>query len=127
MAGPTTTEELPPRNFDPIWGWIALIGLLMAFSILRLTAWPESPSSPLGRNRFRVDINRASLPELMALPNLGPATAGKIVEYRQKHGPFVEVDDLQRVPGIGPATLRGLRPLLMVSNGEDTDGSLAKN
>lgn len=46
------------------------------------------------------------------LPNIGETLARRIVESREAEGPFAEVDDLQRVRGIGPRTLEQLRPYL---------------
>jgi comEA protein len=61
-----------------------------------------------------VDLNDATATELVALPGIGPAMAGRILAYRKEHGRFASVDDLDRVRGIGPATLRRLRPLVHV-------------
>jgi competence protein ComEA len=58
-----------------------------------------------------VNINTASAEQLALLPGIGPVKAGAILEYRKAHGPFLFVDDLARVPGIGPASLERLRPL----------------
>jgi len=55
-----------------------------------------------------VDVNRADAEELTALPGIGPALATRIVAYREEHGPFTSVDDLERVQGIGPQTVKGL-------------------
>jgi competence protein ComEA len=46
------------------------------------------------------------------LPGIGPVTAQKILEFRQTHGAFASVDDLDAVPGIGPARLDQLRELV---------------
>lgn len=61
---------------------------------------------------FEVDINAAQWPELSVLPNVGETLARRIVESREADGPFTDVDDLQRVRGIGPRTLEQLRPYL---------------
>lgn len=61
-----------------------------------------------------IDINRATVAELQRLPGVGPKTAERIVEERQKK-PFASVDDLRRVPRIGPKTLERLRPLVTVA------------
>ncbi|MEJ2289525.1 MAG: ComEA family DNA-binding protein [Deinococcales bacterium] len=53
----------------------------------------------------RVRLNEASLDELRRLPGIGPALARRIVAAR----PFATVDELLRVPGIGPKTLEALR------------------
>ena len=61
-----------------------------------------------------IDINTATAETLEMLPRIGPATAQKIVAYREANGPFANVADLQDVPGIGPATLDGLKDLVTV-------------
>lgn len=54
----------------------------------------------------KLHLNRATLAELEALPRVGPTLAARIVQGR----PYRSVDDLDRVKGIGPATLDKLRP-----------------
>lgn len=62
----------------------------------------------------KVDINRATAEQLDALPGVGPATAAKIVQEREANGPYRSVDDLMRVPGIGPKKLDALKDLVSV-------------
>jgi competence ComEA-like helix-hairpin-helix protein len=59
-----------------------------------------------------LDLNRATAQDLDALPGLGPALARRIVEYRQAHGPFKQIEDLGAVSGIGPHNLPKLKPYL---------------
>ncbi|MDO8879979.1 MAG: ComEA family DNA-binding protein [Coriobacteriia bacterium] len=59
-----------------------------------------------------VNINAASATELEALPGVGPATAQKIVDDREKNGPFAAPEDLMRVPGIGPKKFEALADLV---------------
>jgi competence protein ComEA len=61
-----------------------------------------------------VDLNRASADELDRLPGVGPATAQAIIDHRTRNGPFGSVDELADVRGIGPAKLEQLRPLVVV-------------
>jgi len=63
----------------------------------------------------RIDLNAATAGELMLLPGIGPTTAQRIVEYRQKHGAFASVDDLNHVERIGDVTVERLRPYVTVS------------
>ena len=63
----------------------------------------------------RVDLNTATLAELETLPGIGPATAAKIIDYRDTRGPFRTPEDLQKVSGIGPATFDRLKDLITVS------------
>lgn len=59
-----------------------------------------------------VDINKASAADLVAVPGIGKVLAQRIVEFREKNGPFGEVDDLLKVQGIGEKSLEKLRPYL---------------
>ena len=62
--------------------------------------------------QFQLDINRAEWPEFSVLPGIGETLARRIVESRSIDGPFADVDQLQRVSGIGPKTLQTIRPYL---------------
>ncbi|WP_409483337.1 ComEA family DNA-binding protein [Arsenicicoccus dermatophilus] len=59
-----------------------------------------------------VDLNRATAEQLDALPGVGPAISGRILEWRSQHGRFSTVDELGEVQGIGPKLLERLRPLV---------------
>lgn len=60
----------------------------------------------------RLDINRASVAELDALPGIGPAKAEAIVQYREAHGRFGSPEALTDVKGIGDKLLAKLLPLI---------------
>jgi competence protein ComEA len=66
------------------------------------------------RDSLQVNINTADVEELDELPEVGPATAESIVEYRQVNGAFRSVDELEEIPGIGPATLEEIEPFATV-------------
>jgi competence protein ComEA len=61
----------------------------------------------------RIDLNRASVEELQALPGIGPSLAGRIVESRREEGAFTKPEDLMRIPGIGPVVVERVRDLVM--------------
>jgi competence protein ComEA len=63
---------------------------------------------------LKVDINSADVEELDELPEVGPATAEAIIEYRRANGSFTEVDELEGVPGIGPTTIQKIEPFATV-------------
>ena len=56
-----------------------------------------------------ININTANQTELESLPGIGPVKAKAILEYRKKNGGFKSVDELTRVDGIGPVTLKNAR------------------
>jgi competence protein ComEA len=61
-----------------------------------------------------LNLNTATAAELESLPRVGPVLAGRIVEFRQQHGGFTAVADLDAVPGIGPTLMEALGPLVTV-------------
>jgi len=61
-----------------------------------------------------LDLNTATAEQLEELPGIGPATARAILTWRTRNGRFRTVADLLEVPGIGPAKLEAVRPLVRV-------------
>ncbi len=72
------------------------------------------PVAPVAKTASKLNLNRASADELQALPGVGPVLAQRMVEWRQAHGRYRSVDDLQDVKGIGKKRLAQLRPLVTV-------------
>ena len=70
---------------------------------------------------FRVDVNDSIWVDWMQLEGIGPSLAQRIVADRDINGRFNSIEDVGRVPGIGPASLARLRPWLTI--GQDTDDS----
>ncbi len=57
----------------------------------------------------KININTATEDELQKLHGIGPVLAERIIEYREKHGPFNNIQELENVQGIGPATLDNIK------------------
>jgi competence protein ComEA len=72
---------------------------------------PESGSTPAP---MLVNVNTAAPEELETLPGIGEVLAQAIIAYREEHGPFTSVEELEEVSGIGPATLEEIRDLVTV-------------
>jgi competence ComEA-like helix-hairpin-helix protein len=113
---------LMPRSLQAVVALFAATGLLMlAFWFVNadgfsggLIPYEDRQTMLPVRNStgYSVDINTASVAELLQLPRVGPALANRIVERRETVGPFASIDDLLAVPGIGEITLADLRPFL---------------
>lgn len=61
----------------------------------------------------KVSLNRASKEELMTLPGVGPKTADKIIEYREKNK-FESIEDIKNINGIGDKTFERLKDLIQI-------------
>lgn len=61
-----------------------------------------------------VNINTADVNELDKLPGIGPSTAKKIIEYREKHGLFANPEDIMKVKGIGPSKYEKIKDKITV-------------
>ncbi|MDR2259842.1 MAG: ComEA family DNA-binding protein [Azoarcus sp.] len=88
--------------------------MLCFFRFLRflLVALALSPLAALALEP--VNINTADATALQQINGIGPAKASAIIEYRAANGPFVSVDDLVKVPGIGEKSLERLRPQVTI-------------
>ncbi len=62
-----------------------------------------------------ININTATAAELQALPGVGAKTAQRIVEYRQKNGPFKKIEDLMNVRGVGEKNFLKLKSQISVA------------
>jgi competence protein ComEA len=118
---------LPPAADSPaLLTWpksvqLALGLLLTAGMFFLLGRWSSPQPVPIvaiEQAGSALDINRASKAELRLLPGIGDALAQRVVEHRQRNGPFRNVESLRQVAGFGPKTLDRLRPLLFVSHVE---------
>jgi competence ComEA-like helix-hairpin-helix protein len=61
-----------------------------------------------------VNINTANSEQLQQVPGIGPATADKILQMRKSYGPFKSVDDLLAIRGLGAKRLEKMRKYLTV-------------
>lgn len=87
--------------------------LLVAESLYAERARRGEPLAP----GERIDLNTAPESEIDRLPGIGASRARTIVEDRNRRGPFRDLTDLRRVPGLGPGTVRRLAPFVRLSGG----------
>jgi competence ComEA-like helix-hairpin-helix protein len=62
-----------------------------------------------------IDLNTATGDELVRLPGIGPALAGRIISARDRSGGFSTPRDLLDVPGIGESLLNNIQPLVTIN------------
>lgn len=61
-----------------------------------------------------VNINTANIDELQRIPGVGPVTASRIIEYRDEYGGFGKIEDIKNVSGIGEKTFLKMKPAICV-------------
>ena len=101
---------------------------LVEISEERQSAVPAEKPEDAGMLEGEVlDLNTATLSDLIRLPGIGETKAQAILDWREIHGPFRVVEDLLSVEGIGEKTLENLRHYLAVTTideeGGDPDGT----
>jgi competence protein ComEA len=99
--------------------------LLFAINAYSYFCWGTRPSQLERQDSpgYRIDLNQASRAELLQIPGIGPALAGRIETYRQEHDGFHNVKELDRVPGIGPATRLRVQSWVCVNGSPKDDGT----
>jgi len=94
------------------------IGSILALTLALAAAMPPAAAAPQAQGQAaseaKVNINTASAEELTTLPGIGPSYAQRIVEHREKNGPFKKPEDLLSVRGIGDKTFERIRDRITV-------------
>jgi competence ComEA-like helix-hairpin-helix protein len=65
-------------------------------------------AEPTDENKFLVNLNRCTVEDLVRIEGVGPASARRIIEYRNARGRFRSVQELRQIPGVGRKTFRAL-------------------
>jgi competence protein ComEA len=104
----------------------------MFFSVLALAAMAAAhplaqstsskPDARPARPAAIINLNTATVTELEELPGIGAKTAARIVDYRQKKGPFKKIEELMNVQGVGEKSFLKLRPQLTVASKPEPAG-----
>jgi competence protein ComEA len=109
--------------------------LFMVLAVVAMAALPvaaqQKSSAPASRPAATkaatavttpVNLNTATQAQLEGLPGVGVKAAERILEYRQKNGPFKKIEDLMNVKGFGEKSFLKLKPMLTVSDKTDHSG-----
>ncbi len=92
---------------------VVLLGAASAAAQSQAPAGPAQPRAEAAQPP--VNLNTATAAQLLKLPGIGPRTAERIIEYRQKNGGFKKVEELMNIRGIGEKSFLKLKPQITVS------------
>jgi len=99
---------------------LAIVSLLVAAPHASVAQTTRHASAKTSATTGIVNINTASAADLEGLPGIGAKTAARIVEYRQKNGPFKKIEELMNVRGVGEKNFLKLKPQITVTAKADT-------
>lgn len=89
---------------------------IAAVLALALPLMSGTAAAQAAEDEAKVDLNRATIEELIDLPGIGEKVAERIVHYRETNGPFQEPEELMNVRGIGEKTYLKLESRLTVTS-----------
>ena len=75
---------------------------------------PKQTTPYLDETTGKININLATAEEISMLPGIGITYAERIVAYREKYGPFIAIDDLTKVKGIGESRIKAIKTYITV-------------
>nr|BAL53756.1 competence protein ComEA [uncultured Acetothermia bacterium]BAL59454.1 competence protein ComEA [Candidatus Acetothermum autotrophicum] len=98
------------KRSDQILLVCALLGIVGILLATRAALSPEPRIAQfITKLTEPLDLNIATLEELIDLPGIGPVLAKRIIEYREAHGGFKNIEELLQIRGIGPKRLEQLK------------------
>src|SRR5216683_49041 len=106
-----TCEACPTKAFPMHANRLKVGAFIFGLALLSFCAVARAQKHPPAKP---IDLNVANVKELQELPGVGPVTAQRIIDMRQKSGRFHRVEDLLAVRGISQKKLDALRPYVTV-------------
>jgi competence protein ComEA len=104
-----------------------LLSLVALAALLASGAQAQTTKTKaVDQSAAQVNLNTATVADLQDLPGIGAKVAARIVEYRQKQGPFKRIEELMNVQGIGEKSFLKLRSQLTVGGKGEAPPSSAK-
>lgn len=79
------------------------------------TSQSSTPASSVP-NQGKVNINTATLEELMTLEGIGPVYAQDIIDYREANGPFTDIKQIKNVSGIGDKRYEAIKDFITIGD-----------
>ena len=125
VADLTRVSGIGPRSLERLWPHLRLVagarlrsvsgaGLRSAGVRSGTVRQPSAPAPSPASPGAVLDLNRATVEELLALPGVGPVIAERIVALRASRGRFADVAELEEVQGVGSKSLERIAPLVRV-------------
>jgi competence protein ComEA len=108
------------RHSLPVFVIVSLFAGAPRPAIAQTAARANASAASATASAAVININTASATELDALPGIGAKTAARIVEYRQKNGPFKKVEELMNVRGVGEKNFLKLKAQISVAGKPDS-------
>jgi len=93
---------------------LVALAALLASQAQAQTTRTKTVDQAAAKPAVQVNLNTATVADLQELPGVGAKVAARIVEYRQKQGPFKRIEELMNIQGIGEKSFLKLRPQITV-------------
>lgn len=106
------SDELPAKKVDTYKA--EMIENEQQHDVTSIEKPTEENQEKIVGKSSKININKASMEELMSLPYIGEVKAKAIIDYRNTNGPFKSIEELDNIKGIGAKTLEKLRPLVTI-------------